>query len=102
MSSMKSILSFCLLMGSAAMINAQAKPSEYKPVNKIKVEGDGGWDYLTSDPATGLLYISHGSIVQVLDVKTGTLTATIPDTKGVHGITLAPDLNKGFISNGKD
>jgi YVTN family beta-propeller protein len=40
--------------------------------------------------------------VQVLDVKTGKTLATIPDTKGVHGIALAKDLNKGFISDGKD
>ncbi len=99
---MKSISSLFLLLCASAFLHAQSKPSEYKPLNKIKVEGDGGWDYLTCDASTGLLYISHGTIVQVLDVKTGTLTATIPDTKGVHGITLAPDLNKGFISNGRD
>jgi DNA-binding beta-propeller fold protein YncE len=40
--------------------------------------------------------------MQVVDVKNGKLLATIPDTKGVHGIALADDLNKGYISNGKD
>jgi DNA-binding beta-propeller fold protein YncE len=99
---MKSTLFSFLFLSTSVMIQAQTKPSEYKAINKIKVEGDAGWDYLTADEATGLLYISHGNMVQVLDVKTGTLTATIPDTKGVHGIALAPDLNKGFISNGRD
>jgi DNA-binding beta-propeller fold protein YncE len=41
-------------------------------------------------------------IVQVLDVNNKKVAGTIPDTKGVHGITLARDLNKGFISNGRD
>jgi YVTN family beta-propeller protein len=98
----KSIFSFVLLLSFSAANIAQTKVSDYKPVSKIKVEGDGGWDYITSDEETGYVYISHGTIVQVLDTKTGTVKATIPDTKGVHGITLAKDLNKGFISNGKD
>ena len=41
-------------------------------------------------------------MVQVVDLQKGTLIATIEDTKGVHGIALALDLNKGFISCGRD
>jgi YVTN family beta-propeller protein len=41
-------------------------------------------------------------MVQIVDIQKGTLLATIFDTKGVHGIALAADLNKGFISCGKD
>jgi DNA-binding beta-propeller fold protein YncE len=76
--------------------------SNYKPIKKISVEGDGGWDLLTVDESTGRLFLSHKTVVQVVDVKSGKLLGTIPDTKGVHGITLANDLNKGYISNGKD
>jgi YVTN family beta-propeller protein len=102
MNKTKTFLCFALILGSASSGFTQAKTSDYKPVAKIKVEGDGGWDYITSDDETGYVYISHSTIVQVLDTKTGTVKATIPDTKGVHGIALAKDLNKGFISNGKD
>ncbi len=84
-------------------ISANAQPkSSYKIANKIKVEGDGGWDYLLADELADRLYISHGTMVQIIDTKKNELIGTIPDTKGVHGITLAHDLNKGFISNGKD
>src|ERR1035437_4723930 len=79
-----------------------AQTSSYKISNKIKVEGDGGWDYLISDDASGRLFISHGTVVNVVNETDGKLLGTIPDTKGVHGIALANDLNKGFISNGKD
>jgi YVTN family beta-propeller protein len=41
-------------------------------------------------------------MVQVVDTKTGKLAGTIPNTKGVHGVALAPEFNKGFISNGGD
>ena len=92
------IVSIAILYCSA-ILKAQ---SSYKITNKIKVEGDGGWDYLVSDEATGKLYISHGTVTQVVNEADGKLIGTIPDTKGVHGIALASDLNKGFISNGKD
>jgi YVTN family beta-propeller protein len=84
------------------LISFSAIAQGYKVVNKFPVPGEGGWDYLVSDPETGRLFISHGTVVNVIDEKTGKLLGTIPDTKGVHGIALAHDLNKGFISNGRD
>ncbi|MFN8257597.1 MAG: YncE family protein [Bacteroidales bacterium] len=81
---------------------AQTNQAKYKIANKINLEGDGGWDYLTVDDSTSRLFISHGTMVQVLDLNTHKLIGTIPDTKGVHGIALARDLNKGFISCGRD
>jgi len=91
------VLSLC-----ATSVNAQTPVSRYKIVGKNHLEGDGGWDCLTVDDATGRLFVSHSTIVQVIDIKTGKLVGTIPNTIGVHGIALAHDLNKGFISNGKD
>ncbi len=81
---------------------AQTNPSNYKIVNKIHLEGDGGWDYINADDVSGHLFVSHGSMVQVVDMQKGELIATIPDTKGVHGIAVAHELNKGYISCGRD
>ncbi|MGP8214973.1 MAG: DUF5074 domain-containing protein [Bacteroidia bacterium] len=80
-------------------INAQ---SHYKIADRIKLEGDGGWDYMAVDENTNRLFVSHGTMVQVVDLSTNKLVGIIPDTKGVHGIAIASDLNKGFISDGKD
>jgi len=71
-------------------------------MNKFHIEGDGGWDYLNVDELTGRIFVSHSTVVQVIDEKDGKLLGTIPDTKGVHGIAIAGDLNKAFISNGRD
>lgn len=89
----------CLLFSTILTVNAQ---SDYKIANKIHLNGTGGWDYLNADAVNNRLYVSHGTVVQVVDLEKGTLLATIDDTKGVHGIALALDLNKGFISCGKD
>jgi YVTN family beta-propeller protein len=90
-----------LLLGSS-FSSVQKSASSYKIANTFHIEGDGGWDYLTVDDVTGRLFISHGDMVQVIDEKSGKLLGTIANTKGVHGIALAPDLNKGFVSSGRD
>ena len=79
----------------------QAASTGYHILNEIKVGGEGGWDYLTVDPAPRRLYVSHATHVVVIDVDKNTVVGDIPDTPGVHGIALAPELNKGFISNGR-
>ena len=81
---------------------AQNTSSFYKIENKFMVPGEGGWDYLSVDEATGRVFLSHGTVVNVVDEKDGKLLGTITDTKGVHGIAVANDLNKAFISNGRD
>ncbi|MEI7510066.1 MAG: hypothetical protein WCJ62_11460, partial [Flavobacterium sp.] len=69
---------------------------------KINVAGEDGWDYLAVDNVNQHLFISHGNVVNVVDLKNDKTIATIPDTKGVHGIAIANDLNKAFITDGKD
>jgi DNA-binding beta-propeller fold protein YncE len=90
-----------LVVGAVTMLNGQGVKSEYKIVNKIKLPGSGGWDYLSVDESNNRLFVSHGTVVVVADLKTGQLAGTIEDTPGVHGIAIAPDLNKAFISVGR-
>ena len=97
-----SLFCFVLLVCSSIVLSAQSSKSAYKITNKIQLGGAGGWDYLTVDDEAGRLYASHASQVMVVDLKKGVLVSSIPDTKGVHGIAIAKDLNKGFVSCGKD
>src|SRR6266699_5083862 len=87
-----------LLVASAA---AAAAPEGYHLLRTIPVPGQGGWDYLIIDEAARRLYVSHGTQVEVLDIDSGAVVGKIPDTLGVHGIAIAPDLGRGFISDGK-
>jgi len=86
-----------LLMASTAVFAA----SGYHLLKKIPLGGEGGWDYLTFDPSSGRLYIARGTHVIVLDTATGKVVGDIPDTAGVHGVALAPELGRGFTSNGR-
>lgn len=78
-----------------------AQKTNFSVVNRIPLEGNGRWDYIMVDSETNTAYESHGDIVQVVDLNSGKLTATISDLSGVHGVTIAREFNKGFISNGK-
>ena len=70
--------------------------------HKLAVGGEGGWDYVTLDGAAHRLYVPRSTHTLVIDTETGSIVADIPDTKGVHGVALAADLNRGFTSNGAD
>jgi len=71
----------------------------YKVLNKIKIGGAGGWDYLTLDNTSRRLYVSHNTEVDVVDPDAGNVVGKIEGLHGVHGIAVAPELNKGFITN---
>jgi len=73
----------------------------YHIIGEIPIGGEGGWDYLTVDSAAHRLYVSHATHVAVVDLETSKVVGDIPETPGVHGIAIAPELNKGFISNGR-
>jgi len=73
----------------------------YKVINKIKIGGTGGWDYVAVDSAAQRLYATHGTEVDVVDLNAGKLVGKIEQLHGVHGVAIAPDLGKGFISNGQ-
>ena len=92
-----SILSLSL----AAVAVAAAGPG-YHVIKTYKLGGEGGWDYLTVDASARRFYISRGTHVIVLDADSGKNVGDIPDTPGVHGIALAPELGKGFVSNGRE
>jgi DNA-binding beta-propeller fold protein YncE len=92
---------FASLLITAATAVAVAGPG-YKVVNTYKIGGDGGWDYLTADAAARRLYISRATHVIVLDLDSGKNVGDIADTPGVHGIALAPELGRGFTSNGRE
>ena len=92
---------FCFLTLLPLAATVQAADAGYRVIKKISLGGDGGWDALTVDSAARRLYISRSTHVMVVDIDSDTLAGDIPDTPGVHGIALAPQLRRGFTSNGR-
>ena len=85
-----------LLLCLAALASAVM----YRVTKKIPIPGQGGWDYLTIDEAARRLYVSHETQVEVLDVDSDAIVGRVLNTSGVHGIAVAPNLGRGFVSNG--
>lgn len=90
-----------LALAALFALGAFAAPTGWKIIKEIKIGGDGSWDYLTMDSAARRHYVSHNTHVVVVDPDAGKVVGDIPDTPGVHGIALAPELNRGFVSNGR-
>src|SRR5206468_2675199 len=90
-----------VLLPAATVAIVMAAATGYHVTGEIKIGGEGGWDYLTVDSAARRLYVSHGTHVIVIDLDANKVVGDIPDTPGVHGIAIAAELNRGFISNGR-
>src|SRR5215471_2138296 len=91
----------CAVAVSLFCCSLLAADGGYTVIKKIPIPGTGSWDYLTVAPAARRLYVSHGTQVEVVDIDSLSPVGTIPKTPGVHGIALAPELGRGFISNGQ-
>jgi DNA-binding beta-propeller fold protein YncE len=94
-------LASALILVVCGVFVAAGSPSGYRMINRVPLPGAGGWDYLTVDVTARRVYVSHSTQVEVLDADTQKSVGTIADTPGVHGIALAPELGRGFISAGK-
>jgi YVTN family beta-propeller protein len=88
-----------LVAGSA--VAAPAANSDLQVLQRWKVGGAGGWDYLTLDAAGKRLFVSRATRVDVISTDSGKVIGSIPNTLGVHGIALAEDSKHGYTSNGK-
>ena len=90
-----------VLACSLALLAASSPAPGYHLLKRIGVGGEGGWDYLLVDSAARRVYVTHATRVVVLDADTGSVVGEVPDTSGVHGVALVPDLGRGFTSNGR-
>jgi hypothetical protein len=89
-----------LTVAIAGGLSAQEGPYHFD--REIGIGGEGGWDYLSIDPAAHRLYVTHGTKIVVIDTQTSKVAGEIADTPGVHGFAIAADLGRGFASNGRE
>jgi len=58
------------------------------------------FDYVAVDSAARRVYVSHGTEIIVLDADTGKTIANITGLKQDHGVAVATEFGKGFITDG--
>lgn len=98
-------LVWAALAGASMLTGATARaadaPPHYHLAHEVKLPGDEGWDYLAFERGGHRLFIAHGTRVLVVDTGQLSVAGEIADTPGVHGIALAPELGRGYISAGR-
>jgi DNA-binding beta-propeller fold protein YncE len=89
-----------VMLGAVAIGTTAA--GNYHLLKRIPVSGiEDRWDYIAMDTAGRRVYFSYGPHVLVMDADSNTLVGRIDKAPGfVHGIAIAPELSRGFISNG--
>ena len=98
------ILILTLAIAFMALISLNAADAQNKSgfhvTKRIIVGGDGSWDYLSLDAQTHRLFVSHSDRVVVIDTDSDKVVGEILKTEGVHGIAIANEYGRGFVSNG--
>jgi len=58
------------------------------------------FDYITVDSSARRVYLSHGTEIKVIDADNGNLIGNITGLKQDHGVAIAHEFDRGFISDG--
>jgi DNA-binding beta-propeller fold protein YncE len=95
------LLAILATLGFALGSARSAASPGYHITHEVSLPGDEGWDYLAFEQGGHRLFVSHGTRVLVVDTDTLKVVGEVADTPGVHGIALAPDLGRGYISAGR-
>jgi DNA-binding beta-propeller fold protein YncE len=95
-------LVFAFSLVTTAPMAARAQNAGYQLTKQYKIGGEGGWDYLALDTATHRLFITRGTHVAVVNPDNGTVIGDIPNTPHVHGVAIAYELGRGFITAAGD
>jgi len=94
---------FVILMSTVSLSMAAA--NSYHLLKKYSFGPAEGstreyFDYITVDSAARRVYLSHGTEIKVIDADTGALIGNITGLKQDHGVAVATEFGKGFITDG--
>src|SRR5580700_5993659 len=86
---------------SPAVFRGAPQDSGYRVLRNIHLGGEGGWDYVTVDSVARRVYIPRSTHIMVLDADSGKLVADIQGMNGLHGVAVASEFNRGFVTGNK-
>jgi hypothetical protein len=92
----------CFLSGSYARPKPAASGYHLLKTVSLPPAAGGGeyYDYISVDAAARRVYVSHGTEVVVLSADDYSVVGKIEGLSRCHGIAIARDLGKGFITDG--
>jgi YVTN family beta-propeller protein len=93
----------CALLLSLAL--AEATKAGYHQLTKYSFGAAEGstreyFDYITVDSDARRVYLSRGTEIDVIDADSGALIGKITGLKKDHGVAIAQEFGRGFISDG--
>ena len=91
-----------MLLLAFSVLSTNALRAQQFTTQKFDIGGEGGFDYLTADPATGRVFVSRGTHIMVIGAATGKAAGDIPNLSRTHGALLVPGTGHGFTTNGGD
>lgn len=95
------VFAFALLILSPAVFHAAPQDSGYRVIRTIHLGGEGNWDYVTVDSDARRVYIPRGTHILVVDADSGKLIGDIPGMNGLHGVAVASEFNRAFVTGNK-
>ena len=88
----------CAGIGFGNIVRAQNKPV-YHLAKIIALPGNGAHDYLYYNQKISRLYVTHGTTVDVINVKKNQYIGSVTGLGKDHGIAIDNRLHRGFISD---
>jgi hypothetical protein len=92
----------CFISGSSA--RPKPAPASYHLIKTVSLPAAPGggeyYDYITVDAEARRVYVSHGTEVVILNADDYSVVGKIEDLTRCHGVAVAKDLGKGFITDG--
>src|SRR5215469_2866703 len=99
--SIRNLFSWLLIVAASFTLSARTfAQGEWAVEKTFHVGGEGGFDYITVDAKSRRLYVPRTTHTMVIDADSGKTVADITGQKHNHGVALAPELARGFISDG--
>src|ERR1700719_3134134 len=99
--SIRNLFSCLLIVAASLAVSARAfAQGEWAIEKTFHVGGEGGFDYITVDANSHRLYVPRSTHTMVVDADSGNTVADITGQKHNHGVAVAPELGRGFISDG--
>src|ERR1051326_9215723 len=95
-------ISAALTMAALYGVIPSAARGQTFTTHRFDIGGQGFFDYLSVDTATGRVFVSRGTHIQVVDGSTGKQVGDIPNTPRTHGALIVNATNRGFTTNGGD